>query len=397
MLEYEAAVARIIAQMPAVKPELIPVRHAHRRILASPVLAPIPLPPFDNSAMDGYAVRAVDTLPDNCELRITGRVNTGESANTSVEPGCCARIFTGAALPPGADAVIMQEDTRLDPEKPGIIRIVEGVKPWENVRFRGEDIAAGAPAGVPGVEISLGHLNLFAALGISQVTVGRRPSVGILATGSELRESDEILSAGGIFESNRAGLTALFQAAGAVPQAFPLVKDTLADTQAALECAFDQSDLVVTSGGVSVGELDFVKSAFQAMGGEMEFWKIAMRPGKPFVFGRWREKFLFGLPGNPVSAFVTALLLVRPALRRWQGAITTSLPPSCGILADPLENPGSRRHFVRVTLDENGMVRPAGTQASHILSSLAAANGLVDVPPAGTLAAGSVVRVIRWE
>ena len=397
MLEYEAALAQILAQMPAAKPEMVLLRDSYRRILAGPVVAPIPLPPFDNSAMDGYAVRAADTLLENCELRIAGRVNAGEAPGNSVEAGSCARIFTGAALPPGADAVIMQEDTRQDPDKPGFIRIVEGVKPWENVRFRGEDIAAGVPAGLPGMEISLGHLNLLAALGINQVNVGRRPSVGILATGSELRESDETLSAGGIFESNRAGLTALFQAAGAVPQAFPLVKDTLTDTRAALENALDQNDLVVTSGGVSVGELDFVKSAFQAMGGEMEFWKIKMRPGKPFVFGRWREKFLFGLPGNPVSAFVTALLLVRPALRRWQGAITTSLPPSCGILAEVLENPGPRRHFVRVTLDDAGVVRPAGTQASHILTSLAAANGLVDVPPAGTLAAGSVVKVIRWE
>ncbi|MBI2925482.1 MAG: molybdopterin molybdenumtransferase MoeA, partial [Verrucomicrobia bacterium] len=151
------------------------------------------------------------------------------------------------------------------------------------------------------------------------------------------------------------------------------------------------------SGGVSVGELDFVKRAWERIGGELAFWKVALRPGKPFVFGRLRDKFLFGLPGNPVSAFVTFLLLVRPALARWQGATDTALPSHPGILGQSLVNPGDRRHFVRVKTDAAGFVRAAGTQGSHILSSLAEAEGLVDVPPQGTLAAGTPVKVYRWE
>jgi len=161
--------------------------------------------------------------------------------------------------------------------------------------------------------------------------------------------------------------------------------------------AFADCDAVVTTGGVSVGELDFVKSAFEQLGGALEFWKVSIRPGKPFVFGRLKEKFLFGLPGNPVSAVVTFLLLVRPALLRWQGAECVELPSHPGTLSKPLANPGDRRHFMRVVTDEQGAVRPAAGQASHLLGSLAVANGLVDVPPRTILTAGKVVKVLRIE
>jgi molybdopterin molybdotransferase len=155
--------------------------------------------------------------------------------------------------------------------------------------------------------------------------------------------------------------------------------------------------VVVTSGGVSVGEADYIKSAFTELGGKLEFWKVAIRPGRPFVFGEWNGRFLFGLPGNPVSAFVAFLLLVRPALRRWRGVVETGLPRQTGILSESLPNPGARRHFMRVRVDEAGAVRSAGAQDSHMLGSLAFANGLVDVPPATTLPGGSVVQVLRWE
>ena len=164
----------------------------------------------------------------------------------------------------------------------------------------------------------------------------------------------------------------------------------------ALEAALNECDAVVTSGGVSVGEMDFVKSAFEAAGGELQFWRVAIKPGRPFVFGRCRGKFLFGLPGNPVSALVTFVLLARPALLRWQGAKHVSPTHSPGVLAEPLANPGQRRHFMRVKLDAEGRVFSAGLQASHALSSLAVANGLVDVPPEAHLPAGRAVQVIRW-
>ena len=176
-----------------------------------------------------------------------------------------------------------------------------------------------------------------------------------------------------------------------------MVPDSLSSTREALEEAFSHCDVVVTSGGVSVGEMDFVKQAFEAIGGELQFWRVAIKPGRPFVFGRQGQKFLFGLPGNPVSALVTFLLLVRPALIRWQGGVEAALPRHPGVLGEPLSNPGERRHFVRVRVASGGQVFAAGLQASHILSSLAAANGLVDVPPGSVLATGTAVHVMRWE
>jgi len=190
-------------------------------------------------------------------------------------------------------------------------------------------------------------------------------------------------------------LGALLAEGGAEVRAYPLVPDSLARTRAALQRAFADCDFVVTTGGASVGKLDFVKAAFAELGGNLEFWKVAIKPGKPFIFGTLADKFLFGLPGNPVSAFVTFLLLVRPALLRWQGAAETGLPAHLGTLATPLVNRGERRHFVRVRVDAEGRVHSTGSQASHMLHSLAAANGLVDLPPETTLAAGTMVRVLR--
>jgi molybdopterin molybdotransferase len=219
----------------------------------------------------------------------------------------------------------------------------------------------------------------------------------LLATGSELTEAGRELRPGHIYESNRIGLAALCRRAGTVPEIFPLVPDSLEATRAALTDAFNKCDVVVSSGGVSVGEFDFLKQAFADTGGDLQFWKVAIKPGRPFVFGRSGEKFLFGLPGNPVSALITFLLLVRPALLRWQGATETSLPTQPGILAETLRNPDKRRHFMRVKIDGEGKVSSAGVQASNMLGSLAASNGLVDTPPQTTLSAGATVRVLRWD
>jgi molybdopterin molybdotransferase len=401
MLEYEDALERILAAVGPATAERTPLAQAHRRILAERILSPMDLPPFDNSAMDGYAVRARDvqgaTANAPKQLRLRGKVAAGGNFQGAVEPGDCVRVFTGSLLPPGADAVVMQEDTRTEPGEPEVVWFLDGAKPWENVRFRGEDVKRGMVAGEAGEEVSAGRVSLFAALGLGEVSVGKRPVAGLLASGSELAEPGQPLPPGGIYESNRAGLAALLAQAGATSKSFPLVKDSAALTREALTAAFAECDVVITTGGVSVGELDFIKSAFVELGGEQEFWRVAIRPGRPFVFGRWQGKFLFGLPGNPVSAFVTFLLLVRPALRRWQGATEAGLARQMGTLAEALSNPGERRHFMRVRIDGNGEIRPAGGQASHMLNSLAGANALVDVPPQTTLKAGSVVQALRWQ
>ncbi len=401
MLELEEALPRILSLMPAPQREVIPLESAPGRVCFEVVPAPISLPPFDNSAMDGYAVRTADVAGASPEqprcLRRIGCTAAGEVFAGEVTPGTCVRVFTGSPLPRGADAVIMQEDTRTDANTDGQVIFLDGAKPWENIRFAGEDIKAGLPTTAPGERLTTGRACLLAALGIASVPVARQPAVALLATGSELREPGQTLAPGQIFESNRLGLSAFVRHAGGLPRSFPLVPDTLSGTRDALAGAFACSDVVVTSGGVSVGEFDFVKDAFAGLGGRLDFWKVAIRPGKPFVFGQLGKKFLFGVPGNPVSALVTFFLLVRPALLRWQGARDTAPPGHPGVLAEPLVNRGDRRHFLRVTVDALGQVRPAGVQASHFLSSMANACGLVDVPPGTTLPAGQTVRVLRWD
>jgi molybdopterin molybdotransferase len=401
MLELEAAVERILAALPPPVPETVPLSLAHRRILAEKILSPVDLPGFDNSSMDGYAVRAADLQHASAaapvSLRLHGRVAAGETFAGELAPGDCIRIFTGSPLPRGADAVIMQEDSRTNSTTPGVVQFLDSVKPWDNVRFRGGDVKSGASIGEPGDSLHAGRLNLLAAAGLASVRVGRRTVTGLLAAGSELLEPGQPPAPGKIYESNRAGLAALTVQAGAEPKIFPIIRETLADTRAALETAFQTCDILVTSGGVSVGEMDFIKDAFTQLGGTLDFWKVAIRPGRPFAFGCCSGKFLFALPGNPVSAFVTFLLFVRPALLRWQGARESTLPARRGILTEPLANHGDRRHFMRVFIAANGDTRPAGGQDSHMLASLAAANGLVDVPPQTSLPAGAPVNVLCWD
>ena len=401
MLELEDAIGRILAAIPSGGPELIPLSAAHGRVLLETVVAPIDLPPFDNSAMDGYAVRARDTAGasrDNpVRLKLAGKIAAGETAAAIVEPGCALRIFTGSPMPAGADSVVMQEDTMTDAEDPDYVSVLEPTRAWENVRLRGEDVRAGSKVIDHGQSLSAGVLSLLAALGVTEVRVGRQPTVGILATGSELREPGQELTRGQIYESNRIGVSAMVRSAGANPIILPIVADSLDRTVHAISEALSRCDILVTIGGASVGEFDLIKPAMKQIGGSLDFWKVAIKPGRPFVFGQAGAKLIFGLPGNPVSALVTFLLLVRPALRRWQGAKETALRTLQGRLAEPLNNRDSRRHFVRVKINSDGQVRIAGPQASHMLSSFAGANGLLDMSPQTSLSQGHLVTVRIWE
>lgn len=401
MLQLEEALARILAAVSPPSSQRLPLNEADGQVLAQRALSPIALPPFDNSSMDGYAVQAADVASATPELpvrlRLLGRVAAGEVFPGEVAAGACVRLFTGSPLPRGADAVVMQEDTRIGSSEAGEVLILEQARPGENIRLRGEDVERGATLVEAGEVLTAGRLSLLAAAGFSHVSVGRRPVVGVVATGSELKEPGQELAPGQLYESNRVGLAALIRRAGAIPKNFPLVPDALAATRLALEEAFEQCDIVVTSGGVSAGEMDFLKRAFQELGADLQFWRVAIKPGRPFVFGRYRQKLWFGLPGNPVSALVTFLLLVRPALLRWQGVSDVALPAHPALLAEPLANPGERRHFLRVKVDATGKVSSAGLQASHALSSLATANGLLELPPRTLLAAGTAVQVMKWE
>lgn len=401
MLELEDAQQRLLSVIAPRPAETVPLPHAAGRFLAEDIAAPMDLPPFDNSAMDGYAVRAADlasaTAQSPVELRLMGQVAAGGTSLAPVAAGTCARIFTGAPLPPGADAVVMQEDTTPVPDAPGRIRFQNSAAPAQNVRPRGDDVRQGTGLPRAGIRLTPARLSLLAACGLGAVRVARQPTAGLLATGSELREAGQPLQPGQIYECNRIGLAAQLPSIGAVPRVYPIVADTLPQTRAALTQALPECDALITTGGVSVGELDFVKAAFTDLGGELMFWKVAMKPGKPFAFGRWRDKFFFGLPGNPVSALVTFLLLVRPALLRWQGAGEVFLPSHPGVLAEPLVNRSDRRSFLGVKVDPAGRVRLSGPPASHRIRSFAEADGLVDVAPATTLPEGTTVPVLRWE
>jgi molybdopterin molybdotransferase len=397
MLTLESALERILGRIVSLPAETVSLSHADGRVLRAESLSLTDLPAFDNSAMDGYAVRAAETggaAPDSLKwLKLTGQIAAGEAPDCSVESGTAVRIFTGSMMPAGADAVVMQEDTLTLAERPGEVAVKDGVKPWENVRFKGEDVKRGKSVVPVGTRLTAAQIAVMAACGIGQVEATHQPVVGLLATGSELVEAGQPLQPGQIYESNRLMLASLLDKWGVRTIIYPIVTDTLEATRVALQRAFSECDAVVTSGGVSVGGFDFVKDAFTSLGGKLDFWRVSIKPGKPFVFGEWDGRFLFGLPGNPVSAFVTAAVLMRPALMRMQGMADVSLPKLNAIVAEPITNRGDRRHFVRVILDAAGNVKLAGTQASHQLHSLAAANALLDVPPDTTLATGTSVKV----
>lgn len=399
LMPLEEARERILAALPSPARETILLQEASGRIALVDAAAPSDLPPFDNSSMDGYAVVAQDTAGANpkepLKLRLTGRFPAGGVLPASrVGSGCCARVFTGSALPPGANAVVMQEDTREDGD---MVEIMDSVKPWENVRLKGEDVRTGTLLWHAGQRLSPGRVAMAQALGLAEIVVGRRPVVGLIATGDELLEPGAPAEPGKIYESNRTLLKSLAGKAGAVARCFPIVADSEESTIKALEEAVSTCDLVITTGGASVGDHDWIKPALKKAGGVIDLWKIAVKPGKPFVFSRLRDRPVFGLPGNPVSALVTFVLLVRPALLRWQGARDLNLPRSRGSLAETILNPGPRRHFVRVRMEEDGSVVPSGPQASHMMSSLAFSSGLVDVPPDGQIAAGTTVEVFHWD
>ena len=401
MLSLEEALSRITGHLTPLPSETVTLPRAIGRYTASTVTAQVDLPSFDNSAMDGYAVRASDvtsaSLASPVMLKKVGRIAAGQANCPALLSGQCIRLFTGSPLPAGADAVVMQEDTEILETLPDVVSVKDSVKPWENVRFRGEDIRNGATLLRQGDLVSAGVAGLLSATGIGTVDVHRRPKVSLIASGSELRDPGQTLPPGCIYESNRAALAGALSRLGIEAQQRPLMPDTLEATLSELKSAMETSDIVITTGGVSVGELDFLKPAFEGIGGKQEFWKIAIKPGKPFVFGRWNNTLWFGLPGNPVSAFVTFQLLVRPALLKQMGARSTSHPISWGHLVESLANRGDRRHFIRVQVDDQGRVRSSGTQASHFLGSLANANGMVDVGPGKTIEAGELVPVLRFD
>jgi molybdopterin molybdotransferase len=372
--------------------ETVAVTAALGRVLAAPQTSSITVPPLDNSAMDGYAVRVADVAAAGVRLPVSQRILAG-SVGQPLQPGTAARIFTGAPVPPGADAVLMQEYCGADGESVVINKLP---RPGENIRRAGEDIEAGAQILARGIRIGAAEMGLAASVGLAELTVFKRLKVACFFTGDELVAPGTALHPGQIYNSNRYTLTGLLNGLGCELIDFGIVPDTLEATEAALAGAASIADVVITSGGVSVGEADYVKAAVEKLG-RVEMWKVAMKPGKPIVYGRVGDADFIGLPGNPVSAFVTFCLFVRPFLLKRIGAADV-LYRAFAVQADfAWAKPGARREFLRAQLQPNGRLALFPNQSSGVLTSCAWADGLVDLGIDQTIQRGEWVRFIPFS
>ena len=391
---------RVIAQT-----EQLGTFDALGRILAKPVRSALDVPPADNTSMDGYAMRVADVPAAGALLRVSQRIPAGVVGQPLLA-GTAARIFTGAQVPAGADAVVMQEQCEaVAGDGLGAVRINSVPSPGQWIRRRGEDVQLAAEVLSVGQRLTPQALGLAASVGASKLTVRRRPRVALFSTGDELVMPGDPLTPGAIYNSNRFTLRGLLEAAGCVVDDLGIVPDRLDATRDALRRAAVDSDLILTSGGVSVGEEDHIKPAVQAEGW-LEAWQVAIKPGKPLAFGAVRrpgdgndmgdpgEALFMGLPGNPVSSFVTFLLAVAPVLRALQGA-PAALPQSVLVRADfDWPKPDRRREFLRVRVNAAGAVELFPNQSSGVLTSAVWADGLVDLPPGQVVQRGDSVRLL---
>jgi molybdopterin molybdotransferase len=386
--------------VPLADVESVSTFDADGRVLAQDVVSPLQIPPQDNSAMDGYAVRVADATQPGAVLRVGQRIAAGTSG-VALLPGTAARIFTGAPIPPGADAVVMQEDCEAfdGPEGPMVrVRAVPPAGQW--IRRSGEDVTRGAVVLARGQRLGAAAAGQAAGVGCAQLQVVRRPRVALFSTGDELvmpgAVAPQDMQPGAIYNSNRFFLRVLLQRLGCTITDMGVVPDQREATVAALREASQDHDLVLTSGGVSVGEEDHVKPAVQALG-SLDLWQIAIKPGKPFAYGRIGAAHFIGLPGNPVSSFVTFLLLVRPFLLRLQGVVDVA-PRAMPVRADfTWPKADRRREFLRVRFNADGGLALFPNQSSGVLTSMVWCDGLVDNPPGATVAPGDSVRFIALD
>ena len=402
LLSLEQALERLLAAAsahPSGPAEVVPTFEALHRVLAEDVCSTLDVPPADNSSMDGYALRAADVPVAGTVLPVSQRIPAGV-VGTVLAPGSAARIFTGAQVPLGADAIVMQEQCRaLDG---GTVQVDAVPQPGQWIRRRGEDIAQGARVLAAGMRLTPQAMGLAASVGRATLRVRPRPRVALFSTGDELAMPGEPLKPGAIYNSNRYTLRGLLQAAGCAVTDLGIVPDRLEATRHALRQAAQAHDLILSSGGVSVGEEDHLRPAMQAEG-RLDLWQVAIKPGKPLAFGAVRrsgaseagEALFVGLPGNPVSSFVTFLVAVAPLLRAWQG-MPGPATPATPMRADfDWPRPDRRREFLRVRRSAAGGVELYPNQSSGVLTSTVWADGLVDNPPGQAIARGDVVQV-RW-
>ncbi len=400
MIGVDEHLARVLSVVRPLSPLDMGLLDAQGCFLDEDVLAPLPVPGFDNSSMDGYAVRTADLaggLP--VVLPVVGDVAAGPASPLRVQPGLCVRIMTGAALPPGADAVVPLEMTDGGVEH---VRIDQAVEPGAYVRRAGEDVAAGELVLARGTALGSAQLGLAAAVGRSRVLIRPRPRVVVVSTGSELVEPGQPLGPGQIADANSFALTAAAIEAGAQAYRVGIVPDEPRTLLATLEDQLVRADVLITSGGVSVGAYDVVKEVL-SRAGTVQFDKVAMQPGMPQGFGTIgpEDTPVFGLPGNPVSALVSFEVFVRPALRKMLGAEPLERPRVSAVTTEPLSSPPGRRSYLRVDLAVRKgayVVTPVGGSGSHLLAGMARANALAIVPEGvERVAAGEAVTVLVLE
>ena len=394
MLSVEEARQQMLNTIPVLPTEKREILNCAGYVLAEALHAEENIPPFDNSAMDGFAVRAADvqnaseTKP--AVLTVVETIAAGYAPTKQVAPGQTARIMTGAMMPEGADAVVMQEVTQQDGDE---VKIFEGVDKAGNVRFTGESVAEGQQVMGKGKYLRPPEVSMLASLNCPEVTVYRKPTVAIVSTGDELTPLGEPLEPGKIRDSNRYGLYAQVEEAGGIPIDMGIAPDDEVETERIFRAALAKADALITSGGVSVGEHDVVKSVLARLG-KINFWRVAMKPGKPQAYGISDGKPIFGLPGNPVSSLVVFELFVRPALLKMAGHTELLRPTFKATLAEPVTNRDGRVNYMRAILKaSNGhyTAETTGPQGSGILHSLVLANGLITIPAGVTLGAGETV------
>ncbi len=377
--------------------ELVSLSDALGRVLAEPLSSQVNVPPWDNSAMDGYAVNSADLTAENVRLPVSQRIPAGASGE-QLKPGTAARIFTGAPVPPGADTVVIQEVCRQEGDD---VIITELPTAGANVRRAGEDTKLGQEILQPGTRLGPQHLGLAASVGIADIPVYRKLKVALFSSGDELVMPGGTLGPGQIFNSNQFTLTGLLQSLGCDVINLGMVEDTFNATCAALKSGAEQADLVLASGGVSVGEEDHVKPAVEKLG-SLDLWKIAIRPGKPVAFGHIGDTPFIGAPGNPVSLFVTFCVFARPFILKSQGATSDLVPTPIKAPANfEWSKPDKRREFARarLDLDEDGQAKVSifASRSSGVLSSVAWANGLAVIPERQVLSKGDMVEFLPFS
>jgi molybdopterin molybdotransferase len=396
VLTVEEALEQILSRTPVLETESLDVTGALGRILAEPVISRREIPPWPNSSMDGYAIRAADTLGGPARLRVVGHIAAGAVPSRRIDAGEAARIFTGAPLPEGADSVVPQEDVEVEGDR---VRVPGGVATAAFVRPRGEDVRPGDHVLSPGQRLGPAEIGLLATLGHSPVRVHRRPRVAVLSTGNELADLGVEPGPGQIPNTNTYSLMAQSWEAGAVAFNLGIARDELGAIEQRVQWG-RQADVLLSSAGVSVGEFDLVREALTRSGAELHLWQVSMRPGKPITFGSMGRTLVFGLPGNPVSAMVTFELFVRPALLRMSGSAVLHRPRLSARARSAIQNRGHRRAYLRVRLERRGdgfEAELTGDQGSAILRSMTLADGLAIVPGGTSVAAGDPVDVILFR